>query len=135
MTNQHDTYERNTIEQLLDAGSSFDWITPAYAIVRNAFNDGTSVVIHSDIWHVAKQRLAALNVSWWAETLSWDGATYWICISLAADDVPVLNSILTSYGHAEVQDQGRTWQWIALGLMTVVVLATLGMVAIVGGAL
>ena len=130
-----DGYERSTGERLLDAGSTFDWITPAYAIARNALQDGVNVNVSADVWHEVKPRLQARGIPCWAEQLWYDGSDYWVCVSLAADDIPALNAMLGDYGHQQAKDPGRLWQWLALVLLGLLALGTLALAAAVGGAL
>lgn len=128
-------YERSTLERLLEAGAAADALTPGYAIVRNALVDGTAVNIRSDVWHQVKPKLAAAGIAYWSEQLWFDGSSHWICVSMAADDIDALNVLLASYGHEEVHDRGRLWQWLALVLFALLAGAVLLLAAIVGGAL
>ena len=128
-------YERSTLERLLEAGAAADALTPGYAIVRNALVDGTAVNIRSDVWHQVKPQLAAAGIAYWSEQLWFDGGSYWICVSMAADDLDALNVVLASYGHEAVQDRGRLWQWLAAITLTLLALSVLLLAAVVGGAL
>jgi hypothetical protein len=130
-----DNYERSTAERLLDAGSQADWITPSYAIVRNALQDGVNVNVSADVWQEVKPQLQARGIPCWAEQLWYDGSAYWVCVSLAADDISALNAMLGDYGHQEAKDPGRLWPWLALVLLVLLALGTLALAAAVGGAL
>lgn len=126
------TDDRTVLDKLLAAGAAADAFTPGYAIVRNALLDGSAVNVHSAVWHQIKPRLRAAGIVYWSERLWFDGSDHWICVSLASEDVPVLNAILAGYGHAEVQPQSRLWQWLALALFILLALAAVALAVVVG---
>lgn len=128
-------YERSAGEMLLDAGASFDWITPSYALVRNVLHEGVNVTIDADLWHTVKAQLQEMEIPYWGENLWYDGAVYRMTVSLPEDDIPALNELLADGGAAPVHSQGRMWQWLGVLLVLLVVGSVVAMVAAVAGAL
>ena len=136
--NQQDTqsgiYERNTFEKALDAGASCDWITPAYAIVRNAFGDGQTIIVGSDLWAQLQAQLDRFGVEVWAVSIQWIDVAYFAVFSIHAEDLPRVNHLLGNYGEEPVKRLPRWRAWLAL--VVLVMLATVALVAaVVGGAL
>lgn len=137
--NQQDTqsgiYERNTFEKALDAGASCDWITPAYAIVRNAFGDGQTIIVGSDLWAQLQAQLDRFGVEVWAVSIQWIDVAYFAVFSIHAEDLPRVNHQLGNYGEEPVKRLPRWRAWLALALVVLVMLATAALVAMAGGAL
>ena len=137
--NQQDTqsgiYERNTFEKALDAGASCDWITPAYAIVRNAFGDGQTIIVGSDLWAQLQAQLDRFGVDVWAVSIQWIDVAYFAVFSIHAEDLPRVNHLLGNYGEEPVKRLPRWRAWLVLALVVLVMLATVALVAMVGGAL
>ena len=126
------TYERNSIDVLLDAGGSFDWITPAYAIMRNAFGDGQTIIVDSALWSPLHAQLDRFGVDVWAVSIQWIDVAYYAVFSIHAEDLQRVNYLLGNYGQEPVKRLPRWRAWLALALVVLVMLAT---VALVGGAL
>ena len=125
------TYERNTIEALLDAGSSADWITPTAEAVRNIAQDGRSFVVLSDDWHALKWQLQRRLIPFWGEALHWSGSNYWITFSVGfshAETVAELSGYVPNGGRGKA-----AYMLLVLAILagTVVLVA----IAIAGGAL
>lgn len=132
---QSGIYERNTFEKALDAGGSFDWITPAYAIVRNAFGDGQTVIVDSDLWAELAPQLDRFGVDVWAVSIQWIDVAYYAVFSIHAEDLPRVNYLLGNYGQEPVKRLPRWRAWLALALVVLVMLATVALVAMARGAL
>ena len=131
------TYERNTFEKALDAGGSCDWITPAYAIVRNAFDDGQTIIVDSDLWPQLEAQLDRFGVDVWAVSIQWIDVAYYAVFSIHAEDLPRVNYLLGNYGQDPVKRLPRWRAWLALALVVLVMLGTAALAAVVmmGGAL
>ena len=130
------TDNRSTVSVLLDAGGSFDWITPAYAIMRNAFGDGQTIIVDSDLWAQLEAQLDRFGVDVWAVSIQWIDVAYFAVFSIHAEDLPRVNHLLGNYGEEPVKRLPRWRAWLALALVVLVMLATVALVAaVVGGAL
>lgn len=88
------TYERNTIEALLDAGSSADWITPVWEALRNVAQDGRSYCVPSETWHAIQEDLAAAGVACWGVSLHWIDGAYWFTFSVQAGHAPTVDAMI-----------------------------------------
>ena len=132
---QSGIYERNTFEKALDAGGSFDWITPAYAITRNAFGDGQTIIVDSDLWASLEPQLDRFGVDVWAVSIQWLDTGYFAVFSIHAEDLPRVNHLLINCGEKPVKRLPRWRAWLALALVVLVMLATVALVGMVGGAL
>ena len=139
MSNQDNTetgaYERSTFEKALDVGGSCDWITPAYAIARNAFGDGQTIIVDSDLWAELEPQLDRFGVDVWAVSIQWIDVAYFAVFSIHAEDLPRVNHLLGNYGEEPVKRLPRWRAWLALALVLLVMVATMALVAMVGGAL
>ena len=124
------TYERNTIETLLDAGSSADWITPTYEAIRNIAQDGRSFCLAADDWHALQDRLTALDIPVWGVAMHWVNGGYWFTFSVPAEHAETVTA-LTDYKP----NGGRGKAWLMLLVVVGVVAGAMSLVAIVGGAL
>ena len=125
------TYERNLGERLLDAGSSFDWITPVYEAMRNVAQDGRSYLIPSATWQAIQQPLADAGVECWGVNLHWFDGAYWMTFSVQAEHAPLVDKLIDG------KPTGGRGKAIFMLLVALVILAgAMGLVAIiVGGAL
>ena len=124
------TYERNTVEMLLDAGSSVDWVTPVYEAIRNVAQDGRSYCIPSDTWHAMQDNLAAAGVNCWGVTLHWLNGAYWMTFSVQAEHAPLVDRLIDGKPNG-----GRGKAIFLLIVLLGFLAVTLALVAVVGGAL
>ena len=124
------TYERNTIETLLDAGSSADWITPTWEAIRNVAQDGRSFCLHADDWHAIQDRLTALDIPVWGVAMHWLEGAYWFTFSVAAENAETVTA-LTDYKPNGGRGKAIVMLLVVVGFMA----GAMALVAIVGGAL
>ena len=124
------TYERNTIDVLLDAGSSADWITPVWEALRNVAQDGRSYCVPSETWHAIQEDLAAAGVACWGVSLHWLDGAYWFTFSVQAGHAETVDAMI---GGKPTGGRGKA---IFMLLVALVILAgAMALVAAVGGAL
>ncbi|MBP8291460.1 MAG: hypothetical protein KAX65_01730 [Caldilineaceae bacterium] len=133
--NNEPNTSRSFAEHALDIGCSCDWITPAYAIARNAFGDGQTIIVDSDLWAPLHAQLDRFGVDVWAVSIQWIDVAYFAVFSIHAEDLPRVNSLLGNYGEEPVERLPRWRAWLALALVVLVMLATVALVGMVGGAL
>lgn len=124
------TYERNIGEKVLDAGSSFDWITPVYEAIRNVAQDGRSYCIPSEQWNAIQDTLADRGVNCWGVTLHWLDGSYWMTFSVQAEHAPLVDQLIGGK-----PDGGRGKAIVMLIVVLGFLAGALGMVAITAGAL
>jgi len=128
------TDDRNLAETLLDAGSSFDWITPTYGAVRDLLVDGKTFTVDADTWHGMQPLLAAQGIEPWAVSMYYQNGAYWYVFSVHADDAPAVERFT---GYRRTGGRGKAI------FMLLVLAAVLGggfllaaaLAAAVGGAL
>ena len=124
------TYERNTVDVLLDAGGSFDWITPTYEAIRNVAQDGRSFCLHADDWHAIQDRLTALDIPVWGVAMHWLDGAYWFTFSVPAENAETVTS-LTDYRP----NGGKGKAWFMLIVVLIFLAGAVALVGLVGGAL
>lgn len=127
----HTTDDRDLVDRFIDAGSSFDWITPTAEAIRNIAQDGRSFVVLSDDWHALKWQLQRRHIPFWGEALHWSGSNYWVTFSVGvehAETVAELSGYVPNGGRGKA-----AYMLLVLAIMagTVVLVAF----AIAGGAL
>lgn len=124
------TYERNTIEALLDAGSSADWITPVWEALRTVAQDGRSYCVPSETWHAIQEDLAAAGVACWGVSMHWLDGAYWFTFSVQAGHAPTVDAMI---GGKPTGGRGKAIFMLVVAL--VIMAGAMALVAIVGGVL
>lgn len=125
------TDERDTLDRMLDAGATADWITPTYEAIRNIAQDGRSFVVLADDWHALKWQLQRRRIPYWGEALHWSGSNYWATFSVHAENAETVAELS---GYVPAGGRGKAfYMLLVLAIMagTVVLVA----IAMMGGAL
>ena len=128
--NNEPNTSRSFTEQALDAGSSFDWITPTYEAIRNIAQDGRSFCLAADDWHAIQDRLTALDIPVWGVAMHWLDGDYWFTFSVPAENAETVTA-LTDYKPNGGRGKAIFMLLVVLGFMA----GAVAMVAMVGGAL
>lgn len=90
------TDNRNATQKALDAGSSFDWITPTYEAVRTLIKGGRSFTMRSEDWLPLKPTLKHQRIPYWGEAIHWHKGQYWYTFSVNKKHAPAVER-LTGY--------------------------------------
>lgn len=122
--------DRSFIEQALDTGASFDWITPTYEAIRNIAQDGRSFCLNRDAWYAIQDNLTALRIPVWGVAMHWLDGDYWFTFSVAAENAETVTA-LTDYKPNGGRGKAIFMLLVVLGFMA----GAVAMVAMVGGAL
>ena len=123
-------YQRDFTERFLDAGSSFDWMTPTYEAVRNIAQDGRSFFVHSGDWQPLKRELKRNKIAYWGEALHYMHGAYWYTFSVHADNADTVTELA---GYAPTGGKGKAWLMVAVLIAMIGIV--LALVAAVGGAM
>ena len=108
-----------------------DGLTPSYAVIRNALSDGTTINVHSAVWHVIKPRLLPPASSTGPSACGSMAPTTGFAFRWRPR-MPTLNAILLDYGHASVQPTvHRQYRWLALTLFVLLALAAVALAIVV----
>ena len=122
--------DRSFIEQALDTGASFDWITPTYEAIRNIAQDGRSFCLNRDAWYAIQDNLTALRIPVWGVAMHWIEGDYWFTFSVPADEAATVTALAGAKPNG-----GKGKAWLMLAVTVVILLAAIALVAVVGGAL
>lgn len=126
--------ERSVVDRALDVGAGFDWITPAYALLRG----GQVFGVMADDMPEVQRLLSAEGISAWAWQVLWDGSAYMAYFNVADDDAPAVRELL---GYAEPAAAATSgggsawWMWAAVAAVFVVALTLGALWATAGGGL
>lgn len=125
--------QRTIIDTALDAGASFDWITPLYGITRNAIGNGRTITLHGDIWDAVQWDMSQRGITYYAVQMQWLHDDHYFTFGVPADQVAAVDAIIATYTSQQERhtDGGRAWQWFKL----LIALAVLGASCAVGLAL
>jgi hypothetical protein len=84
------TDDRDFVDQFIDAGSSFDWITPTYGAVRDLLVDGKTFTVDAGTWHGMQPLLAKQGIEPWAVSIYYQNGAYWYVFSVDAAAAPAV---------------------------------------------
>ena len=105
------TEKRSTTDRILDAGASFDWITPAYEALRNITVNGKNFTMREDDWRALKPKLKKKRIKFWGEALHWRNGAHWITFSVRSKQAGIVTALS---GYRPTGGRGRAWLMIAI---------------------
>ena len=99
---------RNLLDRLLDAGATFDWITPVAGAAQDIARDGRLFVRPAETWPVDKSRLRRAHIAFWGEQLH--GANRVVTFSVGTKDVARMQDLLAT----DANGSGKWGAWLIL---------------------